>query len=87
MKEATCSACGAKLVLLKRMESGRIIPSQRVTKVMALQPDLAGGDPQLVDVQNARNGDHLYISHFQTCPFPERFSRKARAAESGRRNA
>lgn len=66
----SCEACGCLIEFLVGPR-GRMIAVQRVTHVYAR---LRGTDP-LVKVAAETSDRELYVSHFQTCSDPARFSR------------
>jgi hypothetical protein len=67
-----CEECGAKMEFIMG-PNGKFIPAQRVKTVYVV--DESSGLDKLVKL--ALPDVALYVSHFETCPNPGRFSKKA----------
>jgi hypothetical protein len=73
LKGKICEGCGAQMVMIQSQRTSSTIPAQRVRTVYVLVEQLIG-EPQLQPVELPA-GD-LYISHFETCPQANDFSRR-----------
>jgi len=68
MTEKRCPACNAKLFMVANAASGRMLPLQKVANVYIVGDDgLAHATDKAVQ---------RYVSHFETCTDPARFSRE-----------
>lgn len=65
-----CEACGREIEF-RKSPSGKMMPVHRVKAIYVPVP---GGDGELrrVEISNP-----VYVSHFETCTDPSRFSRAA----------
>lgn len=63
--ERKCKECGAKLVFAEG-PSGKVLPLQRVRSVYRVENGHAARVAEI---------DGAYVSHFETCSNPARFSR------------
>lgn len=72
-KSKPCTACKMPIEM-REGPSGRLIPMQRVRTVYVLGRNLLGEDMQSRTASDL--GGDLFISHFETCSDPGRFSRK-----------
>lgn len=70
-----CRSCRARILFAKNRKSGKTIPVQPVRTVYRLQPQLVG-DPELVATPRDTTAPVLYVSHFETCPDAEQFTRR-----------
>lgn len=70
-----CRGCGAKMVMMDSALTKARLPAQRVRSVYIAVTDLLGNvELQKVELPNGE----LYISHFETCPNADDFSRKGK---------
>lgn len=65
-----CAECRAELVFMRNAKTGKLMPLQKVTTVYH---EVADGKVDLVAKAKPRRP--FYVSHFQTCPNPGRFTR------------
>ena len=71
-----CEACGARFEFVKG-PNGKQIPVQKVRVVYAL----SAGETELTKFlpkKDQLNVPKFYVSHYETCSDPERFSRRRR---------
>lgn len=90
MKEATCRACGARMLFIKT-KNGKTMPVD--AESVRFVPDLAGKnlyvleDGSVVHGTAPEAGDpdvHVgYISHFATCTNPDFFRKKHKSQRKG----
>lgn len=73
---AKCRSCGAEIEFIEG-PSGRPIPAQKVTAIYVEEED-AQGKRKLIKVSVPDVGPLYWISHFQTCPQADRWSRGRR---------
>ncbi len=86
-EKQTCSACGATFYWVVNAGTGKTIPMQLVRTIYAVTGSpgsLVGHKIESLTVRldpptkaEAENALHM-VSHFETCPHPERFSRQPR---------
>ena len=75
-----CKACGAQIVFAMG-RNGKRIPLQRVRKLYRYAPNRMDGIEAVELVPGelgAERGDAYYVSHFETCTDPGRFSGRKR---------
>jgi hypothetical protein len=68
-----CEGCGAQMWMAQRAATSAILPAQTVRSVYILVEQLIG-EPQLQKIEVPAG--QLYISHFDTCPQANDFSRR-----------
>lgn len=68
-----CRSCKAEIEFIEG-PSGRPIPAQKVTAIYVEEED-GQGKRKLVRASVPDAGPIFWVSHFQTCPEAERFSR------------
>lgn len=72
-----CEACKKPIQFIEG-PNGKLIPAQRIKTVyMLVERQDEFGHP-VIGLQKVEIGDQLYVSHFETCTDPARFSRRNR---------
>lgn len=72
IEKRPCRACGMPIEII-RGPSGRPVPMQRVRTVYVIEEGLFDQD-----VRTLEGHAEKFVSHFETCPSAERFSKKAK---------
>lgn len=75
MSDRKCRGCGMPIEFIRSAETGKVIPAQRVQTVYVRTKDLAG-ETELRPHDGRLDGEEIqfYVSHFETCPYADRFS-------------
>ena len=79
-----CRACNRMIDFVKG-PAGRPVPVDKVRTVYIAERPPGGGPPELKTLKAiddaAREGHAIYVSHFETCTDPNRFSGRARRGD------
>ncbi len=80
-EEQTCKGCGAAIDFIRNSATGNVMPVQKVRTLYALQPTLIPAAGELQKIEGLP-GPFVYVSHFETCPKANEFSRGERRVSS-----
>lgn len=78
MSERPCKACGMKIEMIEG-PNGKHIPAQRIRTVYQRIDLDHSSHLRKADIAQAQGDPYppvLYVSHFETCPHADSFSRK-----------
>lgn len=77
-----CRLCGMPIRFVRNVETGNLVPVQRVRSVFVVVEDLAG-DPQLAKAPVSGPKVELFVNHYETCYRASEARPREKRAQSG----